>query len=188
MTIGLMGRSEEPVRVDRADAAVTELYAAHWTAMVRLAWLLVHDEGVAEEVAQDSFVALHRQWDRLADVDRAVGYLRRTVVNRARSALRHDKVVRRHQVTEIGSARALGTHTVPSAEDHALDDERHDRVLALLATLAGRQREVLVLRYYLDLDEAGIAATLGISRGAVKSHAHRGLLALRAATTDGSLR
>lgn len=188
MTIGLMGRREEPVRVDRADAAVTELYAAHWAGMVRLAWLLVHDEGVAEEIAQDSFVALHRQWDRLADVDRAVGYLRRTVVNRARSALRHDKVVRRHQVADIGTARALGSQTAPSAEDQAMDTERHDRVLALLETLPGRQREVLTLRYFLDLDEAAIAATLGISRGAVKSHAHRGLLALRSSTTDGSLR
>ncbi|MEO7070578.1 MAG: sigma-70 family RNA polymerase sigma factor [Nostocoides sp.] len=183
-----MHSREDPVRLGRADAAVTVLYAAHWAAMVRLAWLLVHDQGVAEEIAQDSFVALHRQWDRLEDEDRAVGYLRRTVVNKARSALRHDKVVRRQHLADIASGRALGSRSEPSAEDRALVSERHDRILALLATLPDRQREVLTLRYYVDLDEAGIAAALGISRGAVKSHAHRGLSALRSATTDGSLR
>ncbi len=183
-----MGTREDPGRLGSADAAVSELYAAHWAGMVRLAWLLVHDQGVAEEIAQDSFVALHRQWDRLADEGRAVGYLRRTVVNRARSALRHDKVVRRQHLADIAGGNALGSHAAPSAEEQALVTERHDRVLALLAALPDRQREVLTLRYYVDLDEAGIAAALGISRGAVKSHAHRGLLALRSATTDGSLR
>src|SRR5580765_2271335 len=183
-----MGTREDPGRLGSADAAVSELYAAHWAGMVRLAWLLVHDQGVAEEIEQDSFVALHRQWDRLADEGRAVGYLRRTVVNRARSALRHDKVVRRQHLADIAGGNALGSHAAPSAEEQALVTERHDRVLALLAALPDRQREVLTLRYYVDLDEAGIAAALGISRGAVKSHAHRGLLALRSATTDGSLR
>lgn len=183
-----MDSREDPARLRRADAAVTELYAAHWAGMVRLAWLLVHDQGVAEEIAQDSFVALHRQWDRLEDEDRAVGYLRRTVVNRARSALRHDKVVRRQHDADVAGRIALGAHAEPSAEDRAMAGDRHERMLALLARLPERQREVLTLRYYLDLDEAGIAATMGISRGAVKSHAHRGLLALRSATTDGSLR
>lgn len=177
-------RSLSPVD---ADEAISELYATHWSSMVRLAWLFVHDGALAEEIAQDSFVALHRKWAGMRDTERAGGYLRQSVVNRARSALRHDKVVRRQLADDIASGRALGSTTVHSAEEHALGREQHDELVALLATLPQRQREVLTLRYYLDLDEAGIADALGISRGAVKSHAHRGLATLRTATNRRDL-
>ena len=65
------------------------------------------------------------------------------------------------------------------ADESVLRTERRSTVLDALAELPARQREVLVLRYYLDLSEADIATTLGISRGAVKSHASRGAAALR---------
>ena len=70
-----------------ADAAVAELYAAHWAGLVRLAWLLLHDDQGAEEVVQDAFIAVHRRWGSLRSTDRAAAYLRRSVVNGARSAL-----------------------------------------------------------------------------------------------------
>jgi RNA polymerase sigma-70 factor (sigma-E family) len=153
-----------------ADTAVEQLYAAHWRQLVRLSVLLVRDLGTAEEVVQDSFVALHDRWSRLRDPERALAYLRQTVVNRSRSVLRHRGVEARH--TQVpGVAR--------SADDSALAHARRDVVLEAMRHLPDRQREVVALRYYLDLSEADIAETLGISRGAVKSHASRGLAALK---------
>lgn len=158
-----------------ADTAVEELYAAHWRALVRLSTLLVRDVGTAEEVVQDAFVAVHGRWGRLRDPDKALAYLRQTVVNRSRSVLRHRKVVDRHVEREAG----YGEPTAPGADQALLAAARRTAVLDALAELPTRQREVLALRYYLDLSEAQIADTLGISRGAVKSHASRGAAALR---------
>ncbi len=164
-----------------ADEAVTALYAAHWRALVRLAWLLVHDEPLAEDIVQDAFVAAHRRWDRLRDPAKAAAYLRRSVVNGARSALRHRGVEQRYVVSispRPGPALADREHQ-DGPEDVTLTHERHDEMLVALASLPERQREVLVLRYYLDLSEAQIADALGIAPGSVKSHASRGLAALR---------
>jgi RNA polymerase sigma-70 factor (sigma-E family) len=155
-----------------ADEALTALYSAHYRALVRLAALLLRDVAAAEEVVQDSFVAMHGKWRRLRDPDRALAYLRQSVVNRSRSALRHQRVVERHAPRPLPD--------VASAEHHALEELEHARVMDALRELPTRQREVLVLRYYCDLSEAEIADTIGISRGSVKSHASRGMSALRA--------
>lgn len=156
-----------------ADAAVEALYAAHWRQLVRLSVLLVRDVGTAEEVVQDAFVAMHGRWRRLRDPDKALAYLRQSVVNRSRSVLRHRTVVDRH------AARDRPPDPAPAADGPALVRDRRDAVLDAMRALPQRQREVLALRYYLDLSEADIADTLGISRGAVKSHASRGSAALR---------
>jgi RNA polymerase sigma-70 factor (sigma-E family) len=153
-----------------ADTALEQLYAGHYAALVRLAVLLLRDQPLAEDVVQDSFVAMHRHWQGI-DPAAAPAYLRRTVVNRSRSALRHRGVVARHRPEPPGVGAA--------ADEPLLEQERRARVLDALAALPTRQREVLVLRHYLDLSEADIAATLGISRGAVKSHASRAAVALR---------
>jgi RNA polymerase sigma-70 factor (sigma-E family) len=154
-----------------ADTAIEQLYAAHYRALVRMAVLLLRDQGLAEDVVQDSFVAVHARWDRI-DPAKAPAYLRQTVVNRSRSALRHRSVVARHRTEPPPDAAP--------ADVSVLQAERRASVLDALAGLPARQREVLVLRHYLDLSEADIASTLGISRGAVKSHASRGAAALRA--------
>lgn len=154
-----------------ADEAVTRLYAVHYRSLVRLAALLLRDAAVAEEVVQDSFVAMHGAWRRLADPDRALAYLRQSVVNRSRSVLRRRTVASRHAPPAAPPAA--------SAEHGALVALEHAEVLSALRLLPQRQREVLVLRYYADLTEAEIADAIGISRGAVKSHASRGLAALR---------
>jgi RNA polymerase sigma factor (sigma-70 family) len=140
---------------------------------VRLSVLLLGDAGRAEEVVQDSFVAIYRRMRRSGDdvVANAPAYLRQTVVNRSRSALRHLKVVAKHP-TEAPSA-------TPGADDDLLHGVRRRLVIDALARLPRRQREVLVLRHYLDLSEREIAETLRISPGAVKSHASRGAAALR---------
>ncbi|HET8561794.1 MAG TPA: SigE family RNA polymerase sigma factor [Marmoricola sp.] len=154
-----------------ADAAVEQLYAGHYRQLVRLAVLLVRDRGTAEEVVQDAFVAMHGRWSRLRDPDNAVAYLRQAVVNRARSTLRHRGVVERH--------RPAPPADEPGADEAVLAADRRRQVLDALATLSTRQREVLTLRYFLDLSEQEIATTLGISAGSVKSHAFRGAAALR---------
>jgi RNA polymerase sigma-70 factor (sigma-E family) len=161
-----------------ADAAVTHLFTAHYRPMVRLASLLLHERGLAEEIVQDAFVALHGRWRRLRDADKALGYLRVTVVNRCRSALRHRKVVAAHL------AAARPAPDAPSAEAGAIDRLTQDAVVAALRALPVRQREAIVLRYYADLSEAEIAETMGVSRGAVKSHTSRGVAALRKALGD----
>ena len=154
-----------------ADRAVTALYAEHYRSLVRLAVLLVRDMATAEEVVQDSFVAMHGGWRRLRDSDKALSYLRQSVVNRSRSVLRHRVVVDRNAPKPAPD--------MPSAEQGAIALLERSAVVAALRTLPSRQREALVLRYYGDLSEAQIATTMGISRGAVKSHTARAMSALR---------
>jgi RNA polymerase sigma-70 factor (sigma-E family) len=170
-----------PVERWDADDAVTQLYTAHYTSLVRLAALLVRHSGEAEEIVQDAFVAMHAKWRRLRDPDKAMGYLRQTVVNRARSSQRHHAVADRHA---NASADVQRPAVAPSAEQHALSSETRAVVMAALDRLPTRQREVLILRYYSDLSEHDIAETLGISPGAVKSHASRGVAALRTTLED----
>ena len=170
------GRAQPvPLRWD-ADRAVEELYASHYRRLVRLSVLLVRDQETAEEVVQDSFVAMHGRWRTLREPEKGLAYLRQTVVNRSRSVLRHRVVQARHTPPPPGTA--------PAADVATWDGVRRREVLDALQRLSQRQREVLALRYYLDLDEAAIAEHLGISRGAVKSHASRGAAALRELLED----
>jgi RNA polymerase sigma-70 factor (sigma-E family) len=162
-----------------ADEALTHLYAAHWRSLVRLSWLLVGDQQQAEETVQDAFVAMHSHWSQLRDQELALAYLRRAVVNSSRSVLRHRKVEERYLSAQTSALTAHGTAEQPSAEEHAVEHATGARLVAALGLLPRRQREVLTLRYYLDLSEAQIADALSISAGAVKTHAHRGLTALR---------
>jgi RNA polymerase sigma-70 factor (sigma-E family) len=154
-----------------ARRAMGELYTAHYRALVRLAALLVRDMATAEEVVQDSFVAMHANWRRLRDSGKASSYLRRCVVNRSRSVLRHRLVTERNMLQPPPE--------MPSAEQGAMTPLERSAVVAALHGLPARQREALVLRYYADLPEAEIASAMGISRGAVKSHVFRAMSALR---------
>jgi RNA polymerase sigma-70 factor (sigma-E family) len=154
-----------------ADRAVTALYGEHYRALVRLAALLVRDIATAEEVVQDSFIAMHASWRRLRDTDKALSYLRQAVVNKSRSVLRHRVVMDRNAPKPPPD--------VASAEQGAISLLERSAVIAALRKLPVRQREAIVLRYYADLSEAQIASTMGISRGAVKSHTARGMAALR---------
>jgi len=154
-----------------ADTAITELYGAHYRPLVRLAVLLVHDIATAEEVVQDSFVALHAGLHRLRDSEKALAYLRAAVINRSRSVLRHRVVVDRNAPKPAPD--------MPSAEHGALTLIERSAVVSALAGLPVRQREVVVLRFYADLSESQIASAMGITRGAVKSHTSRAMAALR---------
>ena len=154
-----------------ADRLVTEIYHGEYKSLVRLAVLLVHDVATAEEVVQDAFEAMHTAWRRLREKEKALSYLRQAVVNRSRSVLRHRTVVDRNAPKPAPDE--------PSAEHGALALIERSAVIAALRMLPDRQREAVVLRYYADLSEADIAATMGISRGAVKSHTARAMAALK---------
>jgi RNA polymerase sigma-70 factor (sigma-E family) len=156
---------------DRRQApALEDLFRENYAGLVRLATLLVDDRGLAEEVVQEAFVGLVRNWHRLDDAAAAPAYLRRAVLNGSRSSLRRRAVRRRHQAAQLPDA--------PSAELGALARDEERAVVAAIARLPRRQRECLVLRYYLDLSQGDTAATLGISEGSVKSHTHRALATL----------
>jgi RNA polymerase sigma-70 factor (sigma-E family) len=158
------------------DSAVTQsltidiagLYAAHRLKLVRMAVLLVDDIGSAEDVVHDAFTALHQNQGRVRDPAAALGYLRTAVVNNARSMLRKRQTARKHlSLARLEDADPADSELMLAAE--------HQEVLAAVRRLPVRQREVLTLRYWANLSEAEIAEALGISRGAVKSNASRGM-------------
>lgn len=167
------GESMRAATLSRSGAAdvVAALHVAHYRSLVRMAVLLVDSDSCAEEVVQDAFVKLIRRWWALHDVGAAEGYLRRTVVNGARDQLRSRRVRRLVRLPTVPP--------VPGADERVMRDETHRQLIAALAALPPRQREVLVLRYYSELSEREVADCLGVSVGTVKSSAHRGLAALR---------
>jgi len=175
---GSASNGSQATDADTAFEAITEIYGAHYRSLVRLATLLVHDVATAEEVVQDSFVALHAGLHRLRDSDKTLSYLRAAVVNRSRSVLRHRVVVDRNAPKPAPD--------MPSAEHGALALIERSSVVAALRSLPERQREVVVLRFYADLSEAQIAAAMGITRGAVKSHTSRAMAALRSVLERGT--
>jgi RNA polymerase sigma-70 factor (sigma-E family) len=159
-----------------AADVVTEIYYGHYHSLVRLAVLLVHDVQTAEEVVQDAFEAMHLASRRLRDSERALQYLRQTVVNKSRSVLRHRKVVDLHAPKPAPDE--------PSAEHAALAILERSAVAAALRALPERQREAIALRYYADFSEADIARAMGISKGAVKSHTARAMASLKTMLTQ----
>jgi RNA polymerase sigma factor (sigma-70 family) len=144
------------------------LFSEQYGRMVRLAALLGADD--PEDIAQEAFWRLEQRRERLPATVNAGAYVRTTVVNLTRSRLRHLGVVRR--LTPV-------TPLVESAEILAMLSEDRRRVIKGLSEISKRQREVLVLRYWLDLPEREIADTLDIRIGTVKSTTSKALAALR---------
>jgi RNA polymerase sigma-70 factor (sigma-E family) len=153
-----------------ADSRVAELYREHGLPMVRTALMLVGDKPTAEDVVQDAFIGLYRAWSRLSTHDQVVAYLRASVVNGCRSV---------HRARQRALARPI-QHVAPvwSAESAAMAQEDSRLILQAVSLLPARAREVLALRYYLDMSDAEIAEAMGISRGSVSSTASRALAAL----------
>lgn len=161
---GHRSRGEATSRV-----SVEDVFRLHYPALVRLAVLLGAAD--AEDVTAEAFVRLHARRLLLRDPDRAAAYLRSTVVNLCRSAHRRATVARRRQPPADPPAA--------SAEQLAMLGEDHREVIAALNGLPPRQREALVLRYWAGLDDAAIAAAMGVSAGTVRAHVSKGLAALR---------
>lgn len=154
-----------PAQLD-ADQEVSALYAAQYRSVVRLAVLLTGDVGAAEEVAQDSFIAMHAAWRRLRDRDQALCFLRQSVVRRSRP---------------IRQRRTLAGLSEPGRG--ASPQPERAPVISALQGLPPRQREALVLRFYLDLPAAQVASAMGISQAAVTRHTARAVAALSGVLT-----
>lgn len=154
--------------VDRDDdALVLRLFQDEAPRLVQMARWFVDDQTAAEDLVQEAFIKLSASLHRLRDPARAAAYLRSIVINLARDHNRRGLVSLRHRPPAVLPER--------SAEDQAGDHAESRAVVEALRRLPHRQRDCLVLRYYLDLPVAEIAATLGLSANSVKTHLARGL-------------
>ncbi|MFD7917809.1 SigE family RNA polymerase sigma factor [Streptomyces sp. NPDC059740] len=168
--------SEETATAAVAGTTVdhlTETYRAHYRSLLGLAALLLDDTASCEDVVQEAFIRVHSARSRVREPEKTLAYLRQTVVNLSRSALRR---------------RILGLKLLSkpmpdmaSAEEGAYEQLERDQLIQAMRGLQRRQREVLVLRYFADMTEAQVAETLGISLGSVKAYGSRGIAALRVA-------
>ena len=165
------GWPDGAAREDAAQA-VTALYEAHAVGLIRLAVVMLGDRAAAEDVVQEAFCGLYRRWGQLDEPGKAQSYVRAATLNGCRSELRQRIRAQRRGGPAPDAADA------GSAEQAALLGEEHQLVLTALRRLPDRQREALVLRFYLDQSEPEIAAAMGISRGTVKSTTSRALAAL----------
>jgi RNA polymerase sigma-70 factor (sigma-E family) len=152
---------------DSAEAAVAALYQASAVGLIRLAFVMLGDLESAEDVVQEAFCGLYRQWGRLRDAERATFYLRTSVLNGCRSALRR-RILRRRVLPDQPPA-------VVSAEAVVLSGEEREEVFRAVGRLPHRQREALVLRFYLDLSDDEIARIMGIRPSTVRSTMVRAL-------------
>lgn len=176
--------SDSPaLRVARTGAAdreiaTTELYDEHFASLVRTARFMLDSPASAEDLVHEAFLKLHANWAKLDDPAKAIGYLRRTVVNLARGRHRRRAIAMRHQPEIRPDER--------SAEEGAMTRHRRDAVIAALRSLPARQRECIVLRHYLNLSESEIADALDIGVGSVRTHHKRAMAKL--STVLGDLR
>jgi RNA polymerase sigma-70 factor (sigma-E family) len=169
-----------PFRLDAdagAGAAVTALYQASALSLIRLAYIMLGDLQSAEDVVQEAFCGLYRRWDRLKDHSGALYYVRASVLNGCRSALRR-RAVRRRMLAHQPAA--------DSAEAVVLGGEEREEVIRALGRLPHRQREVLVLRFYSELSDEEIARVMGIRQSTVRSAAYRALETLGRALAEPS--
>ena len=181
MTSNPRGSAAAPSAADRAgpgrpdtasaEGAVTELYEAHALGMIRLAYIMLGDRSSAEDVVQEAFCGLYRRWPYLCDPGSGVYYVRSSVLNGCRSVLRRNNA-------HASRATTGYQPSADSAESAVLTGEERREVIRALRRLPQRQREALVLRFYLDLSAEETATTMGINPGSVRSAIHRGLASL----------
>ena len=159
----------EPSRAELVDL----LFRRHYTALLRLGVVMLGSREAAEDAVQDAFVALHRHSPSLRDPEAAEAYLRSAVLNRSRSW------VRRQVTQRAARPLMLVREQQQSPEDSMIGRDEVGSLVAVMRTLARRQREVLACRYVLELSVAETAQLLQISEGSVKTHTHRGLQVLQ---------
>ena len=142
--------------------------------LLRTAYLIVWDLGEAEDLVQETLLEVARRRPRIRRMERPLAYARRILVNRALSGSARRTRRRQELTAAMPSEPAV-------VVDGAAEIGAADELMSALATLPPRQRAVLVLRYFLDLPEAEVAAALKCSLGTVKSTASRGLARLEQA-------
>lgn len=160
--------AEERQRLAFVDA----MYRQEAVSLLRLARLFTDDRTGAEDILQEAFIRLYRAADRIDDGEKSAAYLRSIVLNLARDHNRRGLLSLRHQDAMIDRR----TPEVP--EERVVSDERQGEVIEALNRLPARQRDCLVLRFYSDMTEREIGATLGISPNSVKTHCQRGMATL----------
>jgi len=171
MTEASLPRAGKGADADDREQAIAAIFHEQHTPLVRLAALLGADD--PEDIVAEAFYQLFRRWRRLRDPESAVAYLRSVVCNLTRMRIRHLQVARRH----VARSKTDPTTRGAAPDDGGLREDQRELLDALIE-LPARQREALVLRYWLDLREAEIATAMSISAGAVKSHTSRGTAAL----------
>ena len=154
-------------------AVLIELFEAEGRALVRLARIFTDDTNAAEDLVQEAFIRLYRSMSGIQDMGKSAAYLRSIVLNLCRDHNRRGLMSLRHLQTSVDLA------AVDRPDDLVVRTEQQAEVIDALLTLSLRQRECLVLRYYSDMSESEIAATLGISPNSVKTHCRRGMESLR---------
>lgn len=147
-----------------------EFVATRGAALRRTAYLLTGDWHLAEDLLQAALLRTYERRRRLRDPGVWEAYTRKVLVTTFASWARRRSFGER-PAEDVGSTATVG--------DRADEQAERDRVWSAIRRLPRRQRAVLVLRYYEDLSEAEIARLLGVSPGAVKSYASRGLATLR---------
>jgi len=152
------------------DAWLERLYASEAATLVRLARFFVDDRSAAEDLVQEAFIRLSTSRQRLREQAAAAAYLRAIVLNLARDHNRRGLMSLRHRPP-------ADPDDVP-VEDQVAGREDARQLVAALRELPPRQRDCLVLRYYLELPVPEVAGTLGLSVNSVKTHLQRGLRAL----------
>lgn len=156
----------------------------HQAIAFRVALVAAGDRGDAEEAVQDGFVKAYRAFGRFREGSPFRPWLLRIVANEARNRRRS---AGRRAGLALRAAAAASGDAAPSPEAAALTHERREKLLAALAVLDDRDRDVLVHRFLLDLGEEETAAALGIRRGTVKSRTSRALERMRAVLGEDEL-
>jgi RNA polymerase sigma-70 factor (sigma-E family) len=169
--------ARQPTGSETAAEGVSTLYGQMAVSLIRLAYVILSDRQAAEDMVHDAFCKLYWRWDRLADTEALAPYVRASVINGCRSALRKRSVRNRKVMYELPAA---------SAEAAILGNEERSEVIRAVDRLPGRQREALVLRFYLDLPDEEIARLMDIRPSTVRSTIHRALAALGETLREGS--
>jgi RNA polymerase sigma-70 factor (ECF subfamily) len=174
--------SEEGTLVERAKggnvAAYEELVRGHQAVAFRTAFTITGDAAEAEDAAQEAFVKVYRTLDRFRSGAPFRPWLLTVVANEARN--RRRAADRRLGLT-LRAAEQHGSQGAPSSPETAVvDEERRSELLGAVEALREEDREVISLRYFLELSEAEAASVMGCARGTVKSRLSRAVGRLRA--------
>jgi RNA polymerase sigma-70 factor (sigma-E family) len=153
----------------RAEAHFAQFVESSTDSLLGTAYLLTRDRLAAEELVQDSLVALYPKWPRVQQADSPLAYVRRSLVNRFLSQ-------RRRSVTELPIGRVPET---AGRFDFAGELADRDQLRHALASLPVRQRAAVVLRYFHDYSDQQCAEALDCRIGTVRSLISRALASLR---------
>lgn len=146
--------------LQRSFDSFEDLYQSLWPPMVRLAWLLSGNREVAEDLVHDVFLRIEPKWQEIRE---PAPYFRRSLVNAVRQHQRHAEVEARHRPEPV----------------RATMDPEFEEIWSVVSEIPERQREALVLRFYLDLTVEQVADNLQCPVGTAKSLIHRGVASVR---------